>query len=195
LGHNLIGQTDGSFGFTNGMNGDLAGSTTAPVDPLLGPLTDNGGSTFTMALLNGSPALDAGDDALRRPPYALRNDQRGFPRKSGSHVDIGAFEFQFQSRGPHPPAQGPILSAAFSANGNLQANTADASAAAPNFQLTFSDRTPGATFTVLAATNLSLPLNSWNVLGQPIRIGPGLFQFTDTQAGDNLRRFYRVSSP
>ena len=62
LGHNLVGATDGISGFINGVNGDLAGSATAPIDPLLGPLTDNGGPTLTMALLHGSPALDAGDD-------------------------------------------------------------------------------------------------------------------------------------
>src|SRR5207245_3920500 len=124
-------------------------SGSAPIDPLLGPLTDNGGPTPTMALLHGSPALDAGDNALLHGPYALRTDQRGFPRKSGSHVDIGAFEFQF--RGADPSA--PTLSATLSANGNLQS---------PNFQLRFSDNLPGATFTVLATTNLSLPFNGWS---------------------------------
>jgi hypothetical protein len=38
LGHNLIGQADGSSGFSTGLNGDLAGSSTAPIDPLLGSL-------------------------------------------------------------------------------------------------------------------------------------------------------------
>src|SRR5260370_1312301 len=57
-----------------------------PRNPLLGALQDNGGPTPTMALLTGSPAVDAGDDTLTDP------DQRGFPRPSGSHVDIGAFE-------------------------------------------------------------------------------------------------------
>jgi hypothetical protein len=30
-------------------------------DPILGPLQDNGGPTFTHALLTGSPAINAGD--------------------------------------------------------------------------------------------------------------------------------------
>jgi len=47
-----------------------------------------------MALLAGSPALDAGNDGLLNPPYELATDQRGFPRKVGSHVDIGAFELR-----------------------------------------------------------------------------------------------------
>lgn len=201
LGHNLISRTDGSSGFINGVNGDLAGSEITPIEPLLGPLTDNGGPTPTMALLHGSPALDAGDDALVRPPHPLTTDQRGFPRKSGSHVDIGAFEFQFGDAGAHPAPHVPILSAAFPANGNLQSDTASkdsdsgALVATPNFQLTFNDNTPGATFTVLATTNLSLPFSSWSVLGQPTRSSPGLFQFTDAQTTTCPQRFYRVSSP
>ena len=47
--------------------------------PLLGPLADNGGHTFTHALLPGSPAIDAGDPSFDpnafNPP--LVNDQRG----------------------------------------------------------------------------------------------------------------------
>src|SRR5439155_24706769 len=91
-GHNLIGQTDGSSGFTNAFNDDLTGTTASPLNPMLVPLTNNGGTTFTLAPLSGSPALDAGDDALLVPPFNLMTDQRGLPRKSGAHVDIGAFE-------------------------------------------------------------------------------------------------------
>ena len=57
-------------------------------DPKLGPLQDNGGPTQTMALLYGSPALNAGDDAA-----APATDQRGLPRPVGIS-DIGAFEVQ-----------------------------------------------------------------------------------------------------
>jgi hypothetical protein len=198
LGHNLIGQTDANSGFVDGVNGDIAGSASAPINPLLGPLSDNGGPTPTMALLNGSPTLDAGDDALLLRPYALRKDQRGFPRKSGSHVDIGAFEFQFQRS---PSIQSPIIFGTLSANGTLLSDTtaaqSDSSAPgpAPAFQLSFSNHTAGATFTILATTNLALPLNTWTVLGQPIQTAPHLFQFIDTQLTDTPCRFYRVSSP
>ncbi|MFI5365855.1 MAG: choice-of-anchor Q domain-containing protein [Candidatus Binatia bacterium] len=61
-------------------------------DPKLGPLQDNGGPTFTQALLPGSPAIDAGDDAVTGAPLNLTTDQRGLPRKAGMHVDIGAYE-------------------------------------------------------------------------------------------------------
>ena len=41
-----------------------------------------------MALLPGSPAIDAGDTSL-----APATDQRGFPRPAGAAADIGAFEY------------------------------------------------------------------------------------------------------
>lgn len=62
-------------------------------DPLLGPLVDYDGSTLTHALLPGSPAIDAGDDAT-----CLATDQRAIARpfdgnNDGSAVcDIGAYE-------------------------------------------------------------------------------------------------------
>lgn len=59
------------------------------VDPLLGPLADNGGPTRTHALLPGSPAIDAGNPAI---PDAPPTDQRGFARIVGAAVDLGAVE-------------------------------------------------------------------------------------------------------
>jgi hypothetical protein len=85
-GHNLIGITDGSSGWTAT---DLTGSVASPLNALLGPLANNGGPTQTVALLPGSPAIDAGGDT------GPSTDQRGLPRPSGLHFDIGAFEYQF----------------------------------------------------------------------------------------------------
>jgi hypothetical protein len=87
--YNLIGNGDGSTGLSNGNNGNQVGTTTAPIDPRLGPLQDNGGPTPTMALLSGSPAIDAGSNT--NPPAF---DQRGTgsARVVGAGIDIGAFE-------------------------------------------------------------------------------------------------------
>jgi CSLREA domain-containing protein len=71
------------------------------VDPLLAPLQNNGGPTFTHALLAGSPAIDAGNPAGCRDNGGnlLSSDQRGLPRTvdgdgNGSAIcDIGAYEF------------------------------------------------------------------------------------------------------
>lgn len=56
-------------------------------DALLGTLQENGGQTETHALLVGSPAIDAGDDAA-----CPAVDQRGVSRPQGEHCDIGAYE-------------------------------------------------------------------------------------------------------
>jgi hypothetical protein len=90
LGHNLIGNTEDTSGW---------GSTDLlNVDPKLGPLQDNGGPTMTMALLPGSPAIDAGSNALDVDPTTGRPllfDQRGagYVRIFNGTVDIGAYEF------------------------------------------------------------------------------------------------------
>ncbi|NJL12508.1 MAG: T9SS type A sorting domain-containing protein [Microscillaceae bacterium] len=59
-------------------------------DPLLGPLQDNGGPTLTMALLPGSPAIDAGGNF----PLTTATDQRGSARIG--KPDIGAFELNLE---------------------------------------------------------------------------------------------------
>jgi hypothetical protein len=69
------------------------------LDPLLGPLTDNGGPTQTQALLPGSPAIDAGNPSGCRDinRHLLKTDQRGQPRpnkEDAAGCDIGAYEKQ-----------------------------------------------------------------------------------------------------
>jgi CSLREA domain-containing protein len=76
-GNNLIGDATGCAFHRSG--GDKI-----DVKPQLGPLANNGGSTFTHALLAGSPAINAGGNS------AAPTDQRGVPRKA---PDIGAYEF------------------------------------------------------------------------------------------------------
>jgi LPXTG-site transpeptidase (sortase) family protein len=61
-------------------------------DPNLGPLQDNGGPTHTMALLPGSPAIDAGNNTVCTTSPVSGLDQRGTTRPQGSTCDIGAYE-------------------------------------------------------------------------------------------------------
>jgi parallel beta-helix repeat protein len=72
--------------------GDLSGASA-----VLGPLADNGGGSLTHALLAGSPAIDAGNDAT-----CLPLDQRNVVRPQGAHCDIGAFELIPASATPTP---------------------------------------------------------------------------------------------
>jgi CSLREA domain-containing protein len=89
-GNNIA--SDGTCGLAG--PGDHSG-----VDPLLGPLAPNGGPTQTHALLAGSPAIDAADNAACPP-----TDQRGTARPQGAGCDIGAFEVEVSG-----PDQAPGL--------------------------------------------------------------------------------------
>ena len=86
-GHNLIGTRGAAVGFVNGFNDDIVGSDAQHIDPFLSPLQDNGGPTFTHALLTGSLAIDAGDNT-----DGVSIDQRGALRPTDTTSDIGAFE-------------------------------------------------------------------------------------------------------
>lgn len=98
--NNLIGRIEQDLGGTLGTGTDLINPNAR-----LGPLQNNGGITLTHALLNGSPAIDRGNNALvSADSFDLNGngntgelipyDQRGggYPRIVGT-VDIGAFEY------------------------------------------------------------------------------------------------------
>jgi len=91
---NLIGDGTGLSGVSTGVQGNQVGTTASPINPLLGPLQDNGGLTRTVALLPGSPAIDSGSNALALDAGGnmLTTDQRGVARITNGTVDIGAFE-------------------------------------------------------------------------------------------------------
>lgn len=103
--NNLIGDIGNATGVVHGTNGNIVGGGSAAViDPLLGPLSDNGGTTKSFALLPNSYAVDAGNNT-----GALTTDQRGLPRVIDGNfdgtvtIDIGAYELQRQ-----PTAKSPI---------------------------------------------------------------------------------------
>lgn len=53
----------------------------------------------------------------------------------------------------------------------------------------------GMSFTVLAATNLNLPLSNWTVLASVPETAPGQFEFSDAAATNFPRRYYRLRTP
>jgi hypothetical protein len=176
-GYNLSSDNGGGF--------LLAAGDQILADPKLGPLQDNGGPTFTHALLTGSPAIDKGKrDAVSA--LALNADQRGLARpvdlptianaSGGDGSDIGAFEFQ-SATGPTAPL---LTGASILPDGSFQFNFTNAA---------------GATFTVFSTTNIASPASSWSALGAPTEISPGQYHFTDPQATNRPLGFYRVRSP
>lgn len=94
LGANIVGVNTLTVGVVNGVNRDLIGTSAAPIDPRLGPLTNNGGSGPTHLPLFDSPALDAGNTIS-----AVFNDGRNRSRSLDANgdgvvaTDIGAVEF------------------------------------------------------------------------------------------------------
>jgi len=62
-------------------------------DPQLGVLGSNGGPTQTMALLPGSPAINAGDSMLCEDTPVNNRDQRGVLRTHDTQCDLGAYEY------------------------------------------------------------------------------------------------------
>jgi predicted outer membrane repeat protein len=96
VGYNL--SSDDGGGYLNGPGDQIN------TDPLLGPLQDNGGPTFTHALLPGSPAIDAGNPSFSPPPS---HDQRGCPRVINGRIDIGSFERQPLGRSCLTPRRRP----------------------------------------------------------------------------------------
>ncbi len=92
-GYNLIGTIGANItAFTDGVNGDQTGVN----DPLLGHLTDNGGDTFTHALLSGSLAIDQIPNGTNGCGMTYITDQRGKVRPSpvGGSCDVGSYESQ-----------------------------------------------------------------------------------------------------
>ncbi|CAG0937010.1 hypothetical protein TFLX_05913 [Thermoflexales bacterium] len=91
-GWNLLGDETGCTYSGNGTasRGFIALNT-------IGPLQDNGGPTWTQALLPGSAAIDTTLDVLgcvTETGALLTTDQRGAPRPAGTRCDVGAFEFR-----------------------------------------------------------------------------------------------------
>jgi len=152
--HNAVGQVSTGYNLSNDSGGGVLTAVGDQINtnPLLGPLQDNGGPTFTHALLLGSPALNAGNPSFTPPPDF---DQRGtgFPRVFNTRIDIGSFELQ--ALAPIPtPSPTPTASATPTA-------TATATATAAATPTPSATATPTATGTPTAtATATATPIGT-----------------------------------
>jgi hypothetical protein len=217
-GYNLIGIADQSSGFTN--TGDQLGSGSAALNPHLGPLQNNGGSTDTMALLNGTTAHDAGSDTNNS------QDQRGYPRRDAIGTDIGAVQMnllggpdsdgdgmsddfeRFYGFNPNDPGDANIDSDGDGLT-NLQEFQAGTNPHDPSSRvaitsitrngnaatIVFNIAVPGKTYRLERATSLTPPV-SWTALNDQALNGPpaGPLNFNDPNASGPAC-FYRVVLP
>ncbi|HEX8734634.1 MAG TPA: choice-of-anchor Q domain-containing protein [Pyrinomonadaceae bacterium] len=157
--YNLIGKGEDS-NLVNGQNGNIVGTTAAPVNAQLAPLGNYGGRTPTHKLLNTSPAINAGN-----PTDFLITDQRGVVRPVGGSPDIGAFEFNLT---PHRILPRGGLNAAYN-----QTLTAFSNVPEPvfTFAVTEGALPPGLSLAPLETNAVALA-------GTPT--GTGIFNFTIT---------------
>jgi len=165
LGYNLDSEDSCEFNHPT----DLVNT-----DPLLGPLQDNGGPTFTHALMHGSPAIDAGscvastksDRIMAAIVVAPGTDQRGVPRPQGANCDIGAYEL---AQGSTNTATGAGTAYFSTLNGYITNLAALSELAAPCpsreelhfpfglFSFTITNITPGSSVTVVLILPLDVP--------------------------------------
>ncbi|MEQ9670630.1 DUF4347 domain-containing protein [Coleofasciculus sp. G2-EDA-02] len=141
--NNLIGDPTGANG-TIGTGSDLTfaslGITT--INQILAPLANNGGSTQTHALLPGSPALDAGNNA--NIPADITTDQRGATRIINDIVDIGAFESQGFTLNVTGSPQSTLVNTAFADSLTVQVLENFANQPIPGVPITFNAPSSGA---------------------------------------------------
>lgn len=146
--------SDGATGFVTG-------------DPVLTPLGDYGGSILTLALLPGSPAIDAGDSATCADAATVNNlDQRGIARTFGASCDIGAFESRgFNLGSLTGTSQSAALYTAFATPLGLIVGSSYGEPVGPGGRVTLTAPGSGASVTFAPATIAST--NAGGSISQP----------------------------
>jgi CSLREA domain-containing protein len=198
---NLIG-TGGSGGLTNGVNNNQVGVA----DAGLGPLANNGGQTFTHALLPTSLAVEAGDNTTATNA-GLTTDQRGtgFPRIADSAdanttqtVDIGAFELHptIENIPDKSTAEDTLLSFSFNLGDGTGALISSVTATSsnttlvPNANLSITGSGSTRTLDITPATNANTPSDGTATITVTVTATNGqtaqdTFVLTVTEVNDN----------
>jgi DNA-binding beta-propeller fold protein YncE len=164
---------------------------------------------LTYAFIDATPKPEsaaAGTDALPMvlpitenllPPFAPTSDQ-AWLAITGITNGVVSFSFTFNpvsSRTAHITLLGQSISVTQAGAGvTPPALTGPLMLGGGLFQFSFTN-VPGASFTVLSATNLSMPLSNWTVVGAASNMGGGQFQFTLQTATNIPQSFYTVRSP
>jgi DNA-binding beta-propeller fold protein YncE len=160
------------------------------------------------AFVDPTPKLEglaAGSDALPvvlpatenlLPPFAPNSDQSWLTING---VANGVVSFAFTANtGPartaHITLLGQVIPITQGIIGSPPTLTGLQMLGSGAFQFAFTN-TPSAVFTVVSTTNLSLPLCDWTVVGSPVEIPAGVYQFTSQPTTNVSQIFYGVISP
>ena len=169
---------------------------------------DNAVKELPYAFVDPTPKLEglaAGSDALPAvlpttanllPPFAPTSDQSWL---TITGITNGVVSFSFTANtGPARTANITLLGQSIPITQGVIGTPPTLSGAKmlSNGVLQFAfTNTPGASFTVLSTTNLSLPFTNWTVVGPATNTAPGQFQFTSPPMTNDPQRFYGVRSP
>ena len=181
-GGDYVGGNNATIGTnTNNLveDGSISGAIAA--DPLLGPLANNGGPTFTMALLAGSPAIAAGNATVSNASPVSGVDQRGINRTTS---DIGAYSYGIQ-----------VTTTADAGAGSLRQAIDDANSTPGNDQISF-NLTGSSSYTIALASALpnivnastagTLTINGLGASSLTIDYNQGNFSIFTINSGGNL---------
>ncbi|MGO9914062.1 MAG: choice-of-anchor Q domain-containing protein [Isosphaeraceae bacterium] len=189
--YNLVGA-GGSGGIINGNNGNLVGVA----NPGLGPLANNGGPMQTIALLAGSPAIDAGTMSI--PGITVpAGDERGAERgpaglNAGPTVDIGAYEASSSYvviATADTGAIGTLRTAVAWANLSTNANPANLVMPAPN-TITFDSSGQFSTPQTITLSGGPISLSGTSEAESIVGLGPNMV----TISGNNASGVIAVGS-
>ncbi|WZO98706.1 choice-of-anchor Q domain-containing protein [Isosphaeraceae bacterium EP7] len=164
--------------------------------PNLGALKDNGGLVPTMALLKGSPAIDAGSNAVLAASTRNGLDARGagFRRFVGKKVDLGAFEYQ-------PPATSTTMVARTTPYGadravvflvRVAGKAARSNTATGTVNLVAGDRVIAAQALDRGVAQFNIPVSTISTYGTRFRaVFTGLFQ-NDATLGRSISSLVNI---
>jgi sugar lactone lactonase YvrE len=131
------------------------------------------------------------------PPFAPSSDQ-SWLTITGVTNDVVSFSFSANtsgsSRTAHITLLGQTIPVTQGIIGTAPILTSAQMLGHGVLQFTFTNN-PGASFTVLSATNLALPLSNWTVAGAASNTGSDVFQFTSQPTTNESQVFYSVRSP
>ncbi|HEY7315511.1 MAG TPA: Ig-like domain-containing protein [Gemmataceae bacterium] len=156
-----------------------AASLVPGTDPLLASLGNYGGSTDTLALLPGSPAIEAGTAVS-----GVTTDERGVSRPQGSAPDLGAFQSQgFNLIVSGGDNQNALVNTAFTNALVVAVTPVDGVDPVAGGQLTFTAPSSGVSASLSPANPVTIAANGTATVNASANATAGSYDVTANTAG------------